>query len=224
MTWAMPARVPIALTPMATALPAKLTPVPSWLTLVMKMAMVSMMLAIAVRASQIPAIPMEIALTMYATIAQRSQIQQADTEEDPNGVVIGDTVGNLCDNCPTMVNPSQANLDGDQFGNICDPCPTDAISDDCEMEDTVDMDGDGAPDLIDECPLTVQSKPLTRVRFVVTPTIPVAASFKTKTVMALPMTMMNVRPIANFRSFQPAAAVKTNSIAAGLAAMKVVVF
>ncbi len=34
---------------------------------------------------------------------------------------LGDTVGNLCDNCPTVRNSDQANFDGDGLGDTCDP-------------------------------------------------------------------------------------------------------
>jgi hypothetical protein len=45
----------------------------------------------------------------------------------------GDGVGDLIDNCPTMENPDQADLDSDSYGDACDP----------------DIDGDGIVNSID---------------------------------------------------------------------------
>ena len=36
-----------------------------------------------------------------------------------------DGVGDPCDNCTTVYNPNQSNIDGDAFGDVCDPCPFD---------------------------------------------------------------------------------------------------
>jgi len=48
----------------------------------------------------------------------------------------GDGAGDLCDNCPKMLNPGQEDTDGDGFGDMCDG----------------DRDGDGVKDSDDPCP------------------------------------------------------------------------
>lgn len=45
------------------------------------------------------------------------------------------------DNCPFTANPSQDNLDGDRAGDACDP----------------DVDGDGVPNAVDNCPLNANA-------------------------------------------------------------------
>ena len=48
----------------------------------------------------------------------------------------GDGINDNVDNCPTLPNPDQRDLDADKFGDACDP----------------DMDGDGIPNQPDNCP------------------------------------------------------------------------
>ncbi len=57
------------------------------------------------------------------------------TEPDPDSD--GDGLSNGQDNCPTVSNPDQSNLDGDGTGDVCD----------------LDDDGDGQADAQDNCPL-----------------------------------------------------------------------
>ncbi len=49
----------------------------------------------------------------------------------------GDGVRDSRDNCPSVANPGQENLDGDELGDACDP----------------DKDGDGVANEVDNCPL-----------------------------------------------------------------------
>ena len=36
----------------------------------------------------------------------------------------GDTIPDLCDNCPQLANPEQIDIDNDGIGDVCDGCPT----------------------------------------------------------------------------------------------------
>jgi alpha-tubulin suppressor-like RCC1 family protein len=44
-----------------------------------------------------------------------------------------DGIGDLCDNCPIVHNPSQSDVDGDFAGDVCDLCPADP-SNTCNVE------------------------------------------------------------------------------------------
>lgn len=86
-----------------------------------------------------------------------------------------DGIGDVCDNCPFRYNPDQYDGDGDGVGDSCDNCKNhpnpnqldldlDGIGDDCdddidgddilnENETDGDMDADGIPDSMDNCPM-----------------------------------------------------------------------
>ncbi|HEX5042882.1 MAG TPA: M64 family metallopeptidase [Candidatus Polarisedimenticolaceae bacterium] len=55
----------------------------------------------------------------------------------------GDTVADVCDNCPLLPNQAQTDSDGDGEGDACDGCPLDPGN---------DGDGDGLCAEVDNCP------------------------------------------------------------------------
>ncbi|MCB9649533.1 MAG: lamin tail domain-containing protein [Deltaproteobacteria bacterium] len=71
----------------------------------------------------------------------------------------GDGVPNDLDNCPTVFNPIrpldngiQADFDDDMVGDACDACPLAEGTSGCAPPDPNDIDGDGTPNLDDNCP------------------------------------------------------------------------
>lgn len=71
----------------------------------------------------------------------------------------GDGVPDEEDNCPDVFNPirpldafAQADTDADGPGDACDPCPLDAHTTECAAFDPNDADGDGTPEIEDNCP------------------------------------------------------------------------
>jgi large repetitive protein len=71
----------------------------------------------------------------------------------------GDGIPNAADGCPRVFDPvrasgggAQADQDGDGAGDACDPCPLDAGSTTCTRVDPLDLDGDGRPQVEDNCP------------------------------------------------------------------------
>ncbi|HEV8700954.1 MAG TPA: exo-alpha-sialidase [Candidatus Polarisedimenticolia bacterium] len=75
----------------------------------------------------------------------------------------GDTIHDVCDNCPTTSNVAQSDADGDGVGDACDACPNDpendldhdglcANVDPCPWDAQNDIDGDGYCESQDNCP------------------------------------------------------------------------
>jgi 6-phosphogluconolactonase (cycloisomerase 2 family) len=85
---------------------------------------------------------------------------QDGAPDDPSDTVDsdGDGAGDAGDNCPSISNPSQSNIDGDDLGDGCDPdrdgdgVPNDQDGAPDDPSDTVDRDGDGVGDAGDNCP------------------------------------------------------------------------
>lgn len=61
--------------------------------------------------------------------------------DDPDA----DTIGNPCDNCPSVANSSQQDSDQDGTGDVCDNCPLVASA------DATDSDRDGVGEVCDNC-------------------------------------------------------------------------
>lgn len=71
----------------------------------------------------------------------------------------------IVDNCPTIPNPNQEDIDLDDVGDVCDTCPNDAENDadgdgvcgdvdPCPYDALDDVDGDGVCGDVDNCPDT----------------------------------------------------------------------
>jgi len=88
----------------------------------------------------------------------------ADADE-PNAD--GDAWIDDCDNCPTLANSDQVDLDADGQGDVCDDDDDgDGLSDDADNcpnvanPDQADEDGDGVGDGCDACPNTAAGRPV----------------------------------------------------------------
>lgn len=94
-----------------------------------------------------------------------------------SSIGFGDGRGDVCDNCPSMWNPTQPDGDADGIGDACDPCTdTDAdgygnpgysantcLTDNCPSisnSNQSDADGDGVGDACDSCSTTPNSDQL----------------------------------------------------------------
>jgi hypothetical protein len=62
-----------------------------------------------------------------------------------------DSFGNACDNCPNSYNPDQADQDHDGFGDVCDLCPVKSCKDALGDYDNGDSDNDGSGNCCDNC-------------------------------------------------------------------------
>ncbi|TKS82762.1 Thrombospondin-3a [Collichthys lucidus] len=73
----------------------------------------------------------------------------------------GDGIKNVEDNCRLVPNKDQQNSDSDSFGDACDNCPNVPNSDQKDTDNNGqgdacdhDIDGDGIPNVLDNCPKT----------------------------------------------------------------------
>jgi C1A family cysteine protease len=63
-----------------------------------------------------------------------------------------DGIGDACDNCPAAYNPGQEDGDHDGFGDACDLCPAKTCKDAYGNYDNGDTDKDGKGNCCDNCP------------------------------------------------------------------------
>jgi hypothetical protein len=67
-----------------------------------------------------------------------------------------DGIGDVCDNCPSISNPAQGDLDSDGVGNACDNCPDifnppNVMPTDCNMDGDTTDDGEGVGEQCEVC-------------------------------------------------------------------------
>lgn len=79
------------------------------------------------------------------------------TDSCPGADRDGDGIPDSDDNCPSVPNADQADADFDGFGDACDPCKFDdtntcLLPPACQQCPSPDSDGDGVPDVFDNCP------------------------------------------------------------------------
>ncbi len=98
--------------------------------------------------------------------------QYADPDQTDSD---GDAVGDVCDNCPDVVNPNQADFDADGTGDACDPdIDDDGIANEADVCDCtppwiepalVEPDGSVKGDLDGDCDVDLEDFGLMQVRF-----------------------------------------------------------
>lgn len=64
----------------------------------------------------------------------------------------GDGIENEKDICPQIYDPEQSDYDFDGAGDACDPCVMQPSITDCSLPSIDDAEGDGIPDINDNCP------------------------------------------------------------------------